>query len=143
MKRTLILGGLASVALALFGTVSAQRGNTVERTIVISTSSGGACEVSTAPADIQSAKRNFRVVWNVTNNCSGARTVTVDNFVHEADNQKKEPVRIDAVGSINEGQVGAINGRIKNLPNNELGSYKYDVLIDGVIALDPKIDIDG
>ncbi len=133
----------ALLALVFSGLVVGQQGNTIERNIVVGTNGAGNCTVTTAPADIQSARRNFKVVWNVTNNCSGARRVTVDNFVHEADNKKKDPVQIDDPGSIPQGGAGAIKGRIKNIPNNELGTYKYDVLIDGNVALDPKIDIDG
>jgi len=141
MKRTLFCTGLATASLGA-GLLLGQPENKIERSIVVGTDTSGGCIVAGAPADIQSARRNFRVVWNVTNNCNGATLVTVDNFVHEADNKRKDPIQIGAVEPVPQGGTGAINGRIKNLPNNELGTYKYDVLIDGVVALDPRIDID-
>jgi len=142
---------LASLAATLVffaaALVSAQgqrqgQGNTVSVDIVIGPGSSDDCVVTGSPEDIQSAKRNFKVVWNVTNDCEGRRTVTVDNFKHENDeNRRKEPVRIDRVDDVDPGGTGQIDGRIKGAA--ELGTYKYDILIDGVVAEDPKLDIDG
>ena len=36
----------------------------------------------------------------------------------------------------------AVDERLKR-EDEDLGTYKYDVLIDGVVAVDPKLDIDG
>ena len=120
------------------------QGNTVTAQIVIGPGNGGACVVTTSPADIRSAKQNYKIRWNVTNNCDGTRTVTVDNFKHENDeNRRKDPTQIDKVDNVASNGTGIIEGRIKGIKDEDLGTYKYDVLIDGVVAVDPKIDIDG
>jgi hypothetical protein len=142
MKPAILVAFGLSFATAIV--LGQGQGNTVTAQIVIGPGSDGACVVTTSPADIHSAKRNYKIRWDVTNNCDGTRTVTVGNFKHENDeNRRKDPIRIDKVDNVASNGTGVIEGRIKGIKDEDLGTYKYDVLIDGVVAVDPKIDIDG
>lgn len=103
------------------------------------------CTVTQGPPDISGAKRAQVIRWNIRNDCASTVTVTVDNFRHVEDNsQIKEPINFNRPPQIAPGQSGTYQGVIKpSLPNQDLGNYKYDVLINGVVEQDPRLEIDG
>lgn len=143
MNRYSSILSLTAVLVVAFTVCLARgQGNTVTRQIAIGTR-GNRCVVTTSPADIVGAKRNFRVVWNIDNECTGARTVTVDNFKHEEDeNTIKQPLTLGQPSPVPENGSGQIAGLIKQIPDEDLGTYKYDILIDGEVAEDPRLEID-
>jgi hypothetical protein len=125
----------------MLGLAAGQPDKTIKRVIVIGDDGGGHCVVLASPTDIRAAKRNNKIVWTVTNNCNVTKTVTVGNFTHQG--QKKEPLQLRSASPIKAGQSGELEGKIKVLPHSDLGEYKYDVLIDGVVAVDPMLEIDS
>lgn len=117
----------------------------VDVDVTVGPAGDNACTVTQGPPDIAGAKRAQVVRWNITNNCASSVTVTVDNFRHVEDNsQIKQPINFNRPPVIAPGESGTYQGVIRpTLPNQDLGNYKYDVLIDGRVEQDPRLEIDG
>jgi len=148
MKRKsmliLVVGFALLTVLPGHETARGQGGNTLEAYIIIGKDNSGACVVKAVPVPIRSAKRNFRVIWHVTNYCDGTQEVTVSNFKHRQDNnRRKDPLDFGSAPDIPSGQTREVEGRVKPLPQEDLGTYKYDILINGIVAEDPELEIDG
>lgn len=146
-KTVLALSMSLALGLVIVGPLVAksQNDNKVESNIAIGMDAAGNCVVTTSPPIIRSGKRNFRVIWHVQNDCTGSRTVTVDNFKHRQDNnRRKEPVTKQRANAISAGETDDVIYRIKqDLSDADLGTYKYDILIDGQVAEDPELEIDS
>ena len=140
-----LIAGMACLAAALgFGLVGASAASQLEREIVIGKNGDGSCTVTTSPEIIQDAKKNDKITWHVTNNCDQAKTVSVGNFKHkEKNDQKKSVLDLDSFPQIPPGGSRDIGGKVKVLPQADYGTYKYDILIDGEVAEDPVLVING
>ena len=110
-----------------------------ERRIVLS-GSGDDCGVTTVPTRIDGANRGQSIHWRVVNNCDDAVTVTVDNFKHrDANDQIKTPLDILAAPEVPGNQQRVLRARVRQ--GADLGTYKYDILMDGQVAVDPDLII--
>ncbi|HSR68798.1 MAG TPA: hypothetical protein VLU25_12745 [Acidobacteriota bacterium] len=120
-----------------------QESGLISRSIVLS-EEGGSCVVSASPTRIDGARRNFNIQWHVINECSRAVTPGVGNFKHvDADNQAKLPLDLEEFQPVAPNGRGRIRGKVKDLPEEDWGLYKYDILIDGEVAEDPELEIEG
>ncbi len=115
---------------------------TIERTIELA-DRGGSCKVQTGPDRIEGAERNNHIIWTVTNGCGSTAEVGVGNFKHlDQGSRPKNPLELRPFPAIPAGESGNIRGRVRVLPNDDLGTYKYDVLINGAVELDPELVIE-
>lgn len=133
-KTPLVLLLLAPACL--LATVSLMGQGRVDRDVAFA-QEGDACVMTSQPTRIH-AKRNFVIVWHVTNRCEREIVVEVGNFtfngapVEAPVNTKPATV---ATGK-NQPLFGIIVGDAKT------GSYTYEVLLQGGQAEDPELVID-
>lgn len=144
MKVRMLLSLSAFSALALVPLLSqTQESGSIERSIVLS-QEGGSCVVSASPTRINGARRNFNIQWHVINECSRTVTPGVGNFKHvSANNEAKLPLDLEVFQPVPPNGRGRIRGKVKDLPEQDWGLYKYDILIDGEVAEDPELEIEG
>ena len=98
-------------------------------TIQIELDSGKGCYVSRVFPDRASAMRREHVRWNVHNRCDEEHTVDLQGLDPYVTGTRPVTVLPGHVGRI-DGTAGATTG-----------AFKYDVLLDGSLALDPYIVI--
>ncbi|HSR54251.1 MAG TPA: hypothetical protein VLV83_25785 [Acidobacteriota bacterium] len=141
-----LLLALSGLLIGLLGQAvwsQSQESGSIERSLVLS-EQDGTCVVTASPTRIQGARRNFIIRWRVINECSRAVTPGVGNFKHvDADNQAKLPLDLETFRPVAPNSRGRIQGRVKDLPEEDWGLYKYDILIDGEVAEDPELEIEG
>lgn len=134
-----VLCGIVGVLVE--ATAGAQAPVTFERHIVIAPDASGTCAVQQPPDAIKGAGAGDQIIWHIQNNCDATKTVDVGHFMHRPDNQEKNPVDLGKSQPTKPGAQFDLTGRVRPLPPKERGTYKYDVLIDGVVALDPELEI--
>ncbi len=66
--------------------------------------------------------------------------MTVDNFKHrDADDEIKTPLDILAAPEVPANQQRVLRARVRQ--EAELGTYKYDILLNGHVDVDPDLMI--
>ena len=67
-------------------------------------------------------------------------TVTVDNFKHrDADDQIKTPLEMLATPEVPSNEQRVLRARVRQ--EADLGTYKYDILLNGRVDVDPDLII--
>ncbi|MFQ5740779.1 MAG: hypothetical protein ACE5JX_17385 [Acidobacteriota bacterium] len=144
MKKRVALVTLVAGTVVMTGTIGIRgAASRIERTIALGQDEQGQCIVTASPTLIRSAKRNFRIVWNVVNQCQEPVTVGVGNFKLKRNNRPGNPLELGSSPTVPAGGTSRLEGRVKVLPSSQLGTYKYDILLDGTVAVDPELEVDG
>jgi len=133
-SNTSLAGLIAAVGLMATATLPAQ--GRIDRDVIFAPE-GGACVMTGQPTQIR-AKKNFVLVWRVTNDCESEITVEVGNFTFNGQSVES-PVEAKGV-TVPGGQRKTLLGIVKGAA--EVGVYTYEVLLQGGQAEDPELVID-
>lgn len=124
------------VSALLLTSVGALAQGRIDRDVVFAPE-GGDCVLTGQPTTIH-AKRNFVIVWRVTNHCDHEITVQIGNFTLNGE-PAETPVDSRPV-SVSAGKKQALLGLV--LGEASVGTYNYEVLLQGGQAQDPELVID-
>jgi hypothetical protein len=141
-KRGALYGSvLVIVAAAAYGLISPWSYRPEQRffTIVVwQADSGGPCSVvAVRPEKDGFAVRGDTVHWDIVGRCHGGK-VGIGAF-SPADGAANTPSPVGAPAP------GPVGGRVTAtvIPKARLTKYEYSIFIDGVVAMDPEIQIKG
>lgn len=112
----------------------------VERRIVLGAKGGESCVITNGPVEDILRLRSAQVVrWFFTNDCDQEIVAEVGNFVLETDGSARNPVNLGNPVDVLPGETRRQQGVIKP---DHAGAYLYDILVNGQIVVDPRLEVD-
>jgi hypothetical protein len=86
------------------------------------------------------ARRGDELVWNVRNDTGATQEISLRGFTGAGDPAAQPPLeKTDADRRLHAGPAGAIRDRVR--ANAAAGTYKYDIWLNGQLAVDPEVVI--
>lgn len=144
MKKLAMVGVLVGLGVLVILVAAPPQSPQINASFTLDENGQGVCSVVVPPDVMSGARRGSPLVWTITNQCGSGVQVSVGNFKHRnAGDAPKNPLVGQPQISVGSGASSDMRGAVRgDLSDNDLGTYKYDILINGAVALDPELIVD-